>query len=94
MLPVTNPSWTTITSQAAPADVSCHSSSSAGTTAVALNQVALARTAASAMPIPIRANVSVGIAQFPEDHLYPKELMILADQRMQQDRELRRTPAA
>ena len=42
----------------------------------------------------LRANVSVGIAQFPEDHLYPKELMILADQRMQQDRELRRPPAA
>jgi len=42
----------------------------------------------------IRANVSVGIAQFPEDHLYPKELMILADQRMQQDKELRRPPAA
>jgi diguanylate cyclase (GGDEF)-like protein len=42
----------------------------------------------------IRANVSLGIASFPEDHLYPKELMILADQRMQQDRELRRPPAA
>jgi diguanylate cyclase (GGDEF)-like protein len=41
----------------------------------------------------IRANVSLGIASFPEDHLYPKELMILADQRMQQDRELRRPPA-
>ncbi|HEY4368403.1 MAG TPA: GGDEF domain-containing protein [Steroidobacteraceae bacterium] len=42
----------------------------------------------------IRANVSLGTASFPEDHLYPKELLILADQRMQQDRELRRTPAA
>ena len=42
----------------------------------------------------IRANVNVGTANFPEDHLYPKELMILADQRMQQDRELRRPPAA
>ena len=42
----------------------------------------------------VRANVSVGVANFPEDHLYPKELMILADQRMQQDRELRRPPAA
>ena len=42
----------------------------------------------------IRANVSLGTASFPEDHLYPKELMILADQRMQQDRELRRSPAA
>lgn len=41
----------------------------------------------------IRANASIGIANFPEDHLYPKELMILADQKMQQDRELRR-PAA
>jgi diguanylate cyclase (GGDEF)-like protein len=38
----------------------------------------------------IRANASLGVATFPEDHLYPKELMILADQRMQQDRELRR----
>jgi diguanylate cyclase (GGDEF)-like protein len=42
----------------------------------------------------IRANVNVGTANFPEDHLYPKELMILADQRMQQDRELRHPPAA
>jgi diguanylate cyclase (GGDEF)-like protein len=42
----------------------------------------------------IRANVNVGIANFPDDHLYPKELMILADQRMQQDRMLRRPPAA
>ena len=40
----------------------------------------------------VRANVNVGSANFPEDHLYPKELMILADQRMQQDRELRRAP--
>jgi diguanylate cyclase (GGDEF)-like protein len=38
----------------------------------------------------IRANASIGSATFPDDHLYPKELMILADQRMQQDRELRR----
>jgi diguanylate cyclase (GGDEF)-like protein len=42
----------------------------------------------------VRANVSVGTSNFPDDHLYPKELMILADQRMQQDRELRRPPAA
>jgi diguanylate cyclase (GGDEF)-like protein len=42
----------------------------------------------------IRANVNVGTANFPDDHLYPKELMILADQRMQQDRQLRRPPAA
>jgi diguanylate cyclase (GGDEF)-like protein len=41
----------------------------------------------------IRANASLGIATFPDDHLYPKELMILADQRMQEDRDLRR-PAA
>ena len=41
----------------------------------------------------IRASVNVGTANYPEDHLYPKELMILADQRMQQDRALRR-PAA
>lgn len=40
----------------------------------------------------IRANVNVGLANFPEDHLYPKELMILADQNMQQDRALRRPP--
>jgi diguanylate cyclase (GGDEF)-like protein len=42
----------------------------------------------------IRANVNVGTANFPEDHLYPKELMILADQNMQQDRALRRAPAS
>lgn len=41
----------------------------------------------------IRANASIGVANFPEDHLYPKELMILADQKMQQDRELRRPVA-
>lgn len=40
----------------------------------------------------IRANASLGVATFPEDHLFTKELMILADQRMQQDRELRRPP--
>lgn len=42
----------------------------------------------------IRANVNVGTANFPDDHLYPKELMVLAEQRMQQDRNLRRPPAA
>jgi diguanylate cyclase (GGDEF)-like protein len=42
----------------------------------------------------VRANVSVGAANFPEDHLYPKELIILAEQRMVHDRELRRPPAA
>lgn len=41
----------------------------------------------------IRANVSVGVANFPADHLYPKELMILAERRMQQDRDLRRGSA-
>jgi diguanylate cyclase (GGDEF)-like protein len=41
----------------------------------------------------VRANVSVGVANFPTDHLYPKELMILAQRRMQQDRDLRREPA-
>lgn len=41
----------------------------------------------------IRANASIGVANFPSDHLYPKELMILADQKMQQDRELRRPVA-
>lgn len=41
----------------------------------------------------IRANVNVGTANFPEDHLYPKELMLLAEQNMQQDRALRRAPA-
>jgi diguanylate cyclase (GGDEF)-like protein len=40
----------------------------------------------------IRANVNVGAATFPGDHLHPKELMILADQRMRHDRELRRPP--
>ncbi|HEX7011735.1 MAG TPA: GGDEF domain-containing protein [Steroidobacteraceae bacterium] len=42
----------------------------------------------------IRANVNVGVASYPEDHLYPKDLMLLADQRMQRDRELRRVPAS
>ncbi|HEY5808099.1 MAG TPA: GGDEF domain-containing protein [Povalibacter sp.] len=41
----------------------------------------------------IRANASVGLANFPDDHLYPKELMMLADQRMKQDRELRAAQA-
>jgi diguanylate cyclase (GGDEF)-like protein len=42
----------------------------------------------------VRANVSVGVANFPADHLYPKELMILAERRMQQDQDLRRKPVA
>lgn len=41
----------------------------------------------------LRANVSIGSAQFPLDHLSPKELMIMADQRLQQQRELRRDTA-
>ena len=41
----------------------------------------------------IRANASVGVASFPQDHLYPKELMMLAEQRMKQDRELRTAQA-
>jgi diguanylate cyclase (GGDEF)-like protein len=41
----------------------------------------------------LRASVSIGSAQFPDDHLNPKDLMILADQRTQADRELRREQA-
>jgi hypothetical protein len=57
MLP-TNQTWKTMTSHAAPAEVSRHSSSRAGTTAVALNQQALVRTparetSASAVRAPI-----------------------------------------
>ena len=47
MLPTTNPTCTTMTSHAVPAEVSPHCRCSAGTTAVALNQDALASTAAS-----------------------------------------------
>jgi diguanylate cyclase (GGDEF)-like protein len=42
----------------------------------------------------LRANVSIGAAQFPDDDLLPQELMKIADQRMRQDRELRREPAS
>jgi len=42
----------------------------------------------------IRANVSLGVANYPRDHLESKELMILADQRMRQDKLLRRPPPA
>lgn len=42
----------------------------------------------------LRASVSIGSAQFPEDHLQPKELMMIADQRMQQDEVLRREQAS
>jgi diguanylate cyclase (GGDEF)-like protein len=41
----------------------------------------------------IRANASVGVASFPQDQMHPKELMMLADQRMKQDRELRSAQA-
>ena len=38
----------------------------------------------------IRANVSVGVVNYPEDRLHPKDLLMLASHRMQQDRELRK----
>ncbi len=38
----------------------------------------------------IRASVSLGMVNYPRDHHDAKELMIAADQRMRQDRELRR----
>lgn len=38
----------------------------------------------------IRANASLGSASFPEDHAHAKDLLIVADQRMQQDRQQRR----
>ncbi len=41
----------------------------------------------------IRANASLGSASFPEDHSQAKELMIMADQRMQLDRTQRRKSA-
>lgn len=41
----------------------------------------------------IRANASLGSASFPEDNSQAKELMIVADQRMQQDRVQRRKSA-
>jgi diguanylate cyclase (GGDEF)-like protein len=41
----------------------------------------------------IRANANVGVASYPQDHLYPKELLMLADQRMQQDSALRSAQA-
>lgn len=42
----------------------------------------------------LRTTASLGIANFPKDHLYPKELLMLAQQRMQQDRLLRGARAA
>jgi diguanylate cyclase (GGDEF)-like protein len=41
----------------------------------------------------IRANVHLGLAGFPKDKNQYKDLLVLADQRMQQDRELHRTTA-
>lgn len=41
----------------------------------------------------VRATVSIGVASFPRDEQSPKALMIQADQRMQQDKTLRRPPA-
>jgi diguanylate cyclase (GGDEF)-like protein len=41
----------------------------------------------------IRANVHLGLAGFPKDKRHFKELLVLADQRMQHDRELHRTAA-
>ena len=41
----------------------------------------------------VRATVSIGVATFPRDEQHPKSLMILADQRMEQDKTLRRPPA-
>ena len=41
----------------------------------------------------IRANVSLGAASFPKDHLSPRELMMIADQRMQQEKKLRKEEA-
>ena len=38
----------------------------------------------------IRANVSVGVVNYPEDRPHPKDLLMLASHRMQQDRELRK----
>lgn len=41
----------------------------------------------------LRANVSLGIASFPRDHLSAKDVLAAAEQRMQQDRQARATPA-
>lgn len=40
----------------------------------------------------VRATVSIGSASYPRDEQTPKALMILADQRMEQDKTLRRAP--
>lgn len=41
----------------------------------------------------VRATVSIGVASYPKDEQSPKALMILADQRMEQDKALRRPSA-
>jgi diguanylate cyclase (GGDEF)-like protein len=41
----------------------------------------------------VRATVSVGLVTYPRDAPTPKSLLILADQRMEQDKLLRRAPA-
>ena len=40
----------------------------------------------------VRATVSIGVAMYPKDEQTSKALMILADQRMEQDKALRRQP--
>ena len=40
----------------------------------------------------VRATVSIGVAMYPKDEQTSKALMILADQRMEQDKALRRPP--
>jgi diguanylate cyclase (GGDEF)-like protein len=41
----------------------------------------------------VRATVSIGVATYPRDEQTSRTLMILADQRMEQDKALRRPPA-
>ncbi|HEU4602169.1 MAG TPA: GGDEF domain-containing protein [Steroidobacteraceae bacterium] len=41
----------------------------------------------------VRANVNVGAASYPTDHSHPQELIVLANQRMREDRERRRASA-
>lgn len=40
----------------------------------------------------VRATVSIGVATYPKDEQTAKALMIVADQRMEQDKALRRPP--
>jgi hypothetical protein len=42
----------------------------------------------------LRASVGIGSACFPEDHLAPKDLMMIADQRMQADKAAQREHAS